>query len=1271
MTEALMKYGPHGAEVLAALMRAVFDPLIHRIYKHGGMIIGLAGDAFTAVFPDDEAGEDACWRGLAAAWQIQQHVAAHPIHATQYGDFPISTKVGLAAGEVSWGIVASGDGKRMVHYFRGPAVEICAECEHFAQPGEIIIDEQVYSRVSDRIEAVPIGSHFRVCNLVDTLPVGRHVDPPDPPPGLQERFFPAEVVRQSFSGEFRQVVSMFVNLPTVRTEAQLVIFMRSLFQLQDRYGGLLNRLDFGDKGSYMLLFWGAPVAFENDIERALSLILDLQEETSIPIKAGITYQVAHAGFIGSDLREEYTCYGQGTNLAARLMTAAPRGEIWVDAQIARRARIRFEIEAIGLRAFKGISQEQHVFQLLEPRQLEGGIYSGEFVGRQAEIARLESLIEPLSAGKFAGAVIIWGEAGIGKSRLVYSFRQSPVMESQSILWATCQADEIVRESFNPFRYWLRNRFEVSSTQVETRNKRNFNRILDQMIASAGDEALAAELDRTRSFLGALLDLYWPDSLYEQLDAEGRYENTLTALTTLFQVESLSQPLVIYLEDAHWLDQDSRSFLQRLIRSLSVDGGRSFPIAILATARPDVLIAFFGEGVDYEEIDLGRLSLEELARLAGAILEAPVDPTLVRLLADRSEGNPFFAEQILAYLKEREGLEFGASGWALRQGQQAPLPLDVNAVLVARLDRLVQEVKTIVQTASVLGQEFEIRLLLSMLAGESLGEYLAKAEQAGIWSTLDEFRRLFRHALLREAAYKMQVRARRQALHALAVEAIENLYASDLSPHYAELAFHAEQSGLVEKARIYLSLAGEAAQADFHNELAVDYLSRALDLTPREEIEARYQLLMAREQLYRLQGSHELRSRDLEALKVLIEASRPVASSLEFDRKQVQLAVRQANYFADKNDYPKTVEIAKEAALKAMQVNAPHLAVEAFMILCYGLQRMGETQSAVQQAETGLKIAREHGLPSGEGNLLNSLGLSYLEHGDYPLAHKMLETSLRLAQEIGDRQAEARPLLNLGNVAAGEGDYSGAREYYEQAQKIFQEIGQRGKLGLAQINLAWIAGILGDYAAARQAGIQVLRLASEVGDRHQQAFALINLSAWSSAQADFQDGQAFAQQSLDLNRNTSDRPAEAWSWTYLGHAYSGLGRTAEAYQAYQAALDLRQALGQPALACEPLAGLARLALAHGDFEAAQARVQVILAHLDGGGSLEGADEPLRVYLTCNQVLQAMNDPRSGALLERAYADLLESAAKIKDENARRSFLENVPVHREIQAAHAVR
>jgi class 3 adenylate cyclase len=554
MTDTLMQHGQHGAEVLAGLMHGVFDPLVESIFEYGGKIVGFAGDGIMVLYPIEVDPKITATRALASANVIQKRFQENPTRQTVYGEFAIYAKIGLGSGSVSWGILRSPAGDQATYYFRGSVVDEAAHAEHHARAGEIVLTESIYQLVQDQIKTIPFANHYYFGEFLVELPTPTAVVFPPVDLSIARLFMPEEVIADDVRGEFRQVVNLFMRFPDL-SEAQLVSLMHKVFELRNKYGGLLSRMDFGDKGCNMLILWGAPVAYGNDIGRSLNFLLDLKSTVDFPITAGVTYYISHAGYLGSSMYEDYTCYGWGVNLASRFMMTAPVGEIWVDDRIARRVSNWFEIEFLNSQSFKGFASPQKVYVLYRHKPTAEPTYQGEMVGRDEEFAQLASFLEPVWENRFAGLLFVSGEAGIGKGRLVYEARASKKFEGKKVLWAVCQSDQIQRQSFNPLRSWLLRYFGISSGQNPDERKQSFDTKLDELISVTADLDLRSELQRTRSILGALLELYWPESLYEKLDPEGRYNNTFLALTALLKAESLRRPVIV-LSVPSWLLRES-------------------------------------------------------------------------------------------------------------------------------------------------------------------------------------------------------------------------------------------------------------------------------------------------------------------------------------------------------------------------------------------------------------------------------------------------------------------------------------------------------------------------------------------------------------------------------------------------------------------------------------------------------------------------------------------------------------------------------------------
>jgi class 3 adenylate cyclase/predicted ATPase len=1259
MTDTLMQHGQHGAEVLAYLMHGVFDPLVKSIFDYGGRIVGFAGDGIMALYPVDGDEHFTALQALASAWTIQQQLFDDPDRTTVYGKFSFSVKIGLAAGSVGWRILRSEDGSQATYYFRGSTVDLAARAEHNAGAGEIVLTDAMNELIKDVARTRPHGSFHRFIRFGGGMlgPTPYTLAPVDV--ACSRVFMPEDVIVHDMRGEFRQIVNLFARIPELSDE-QLEQFMGVVFKLRQKYGGLLTRLDFGDKGCNMLMLWGAPVAYENDISRALNFILELQEKMDFPVTAGITYYIAHAGYLGSEMCEDYTCYGWGVNLASRFMMAAPTGEIWLDERVERRVSEWFDIDTVGSQHFKGFAAEQKVNVLHGRRQDVDAIYQGEMVGRQMELDQLTEFVEPIWQGRFAGAVAVSGDAGIGKGRLIYAFSTSDLFKVNKALWVVCQSDQILRQSFNPLRRWLLRYFGLSPRQTPDERQHALDSKLDNLLASLPDPELVRELDRTRSILGALVDVYWDDSLYSQLDAEARYNNTFIALIALIKAESLRQPLVLFVDDVHFIDEDTRTFLSQLKRSL-LAASDSYPVAIILAFRKQGIRSSLQDDLHDSEIELTGISKVETSHLAEILLGASASPELIGLVMSRSEGNPFFAQQVIRYLQEESLLEMSSSGWAqVRRGRSSVLPGDISALLVARLDQLKQDVKNVVQTASVLGREFEVNVLAHMLGPVHDTElYVSEAEKAAIWMPLQEMRYIFHHGLLRDAAYTMQMRVRRQELHSRAVDALEHVYAGDLPMRYAELAYHSEHADLAAKAQEYYTLAGRDSSELFRNREALEYYTRALSYVPFDDLRTQFDVRLERVVLYNRLGERTAQLHDLESLEKL-------AIQLQDDRLVAKVWMQYASYYYFVGDYRNSIEYAKRAEVDPTDEN--ELALYTQVVWCSSLLRLGQLDEAMQRARGTLERDKKAGNRKEESRVLNMMGLIALEQKESSSAGAYFMEALEIARDIKDRDLESKALNNLA-MAEGSlnGNYALAREYHLQSYILTREIGDRPGEAVSLGNLGFAASMQGDFSSARTYYEQSLVTAREVGNLYQEIYTLINLSALAGVLKEAEPALQNAKQAVELAHKTSDLSGEAWAMLYMGHAYLLQNELEQAQVAYRSSIEIRSNLEQTALSMEPLAGLVEATIRAGDLESASIPAEKIFNFLESGATLDGTDEPLRVYYTCYRFLEKKKDPRAGQILQKAKELLETQVSKFSNDAERKRYIENIPWRRAVRDA----
>jgi len=519
--------------------------------------------------------------------------------------------------------------------------------------------------------------------------------------------------------------------------------------------------------------------------------------------------------------------------------------------------------------------------------------------------------------------------------------------------------------------------------------------------------------------------------------------------------------------------------------------------------------------------------------------------------------------------------------------------------------------------------------------------------------------IFKHHLTQQAAYNGLLRRERQRFHHRVAAAWERLFPERMEEQLGFVAYHWEHSGESERAIEYLHRAGEQAAAQFANAEAIGYFSRALDLTPDEDLSRQYDLLLAREGVYDVQGAREIQRQELAVLERLAEA-------LDDDRRRAEVALRQTRCAHHLPDYPAAIIAAQRAVRLAHTAGDVRIEAEAYLRWGRALGMHGDVNAGHTRVDQALKLARAAHLRQVEATILWFMGDERIGRGDIPDARACLEQSLRISLEIGDRRQENVARLYLAFAALGQGDCDEATILHDQAEAALHEIGYRWWEALVPLLPGRVYHHLGEYDRARAYYEEFQRRSHEVGNRRVVAMALCHLGMLSHHVGDDEAARDRARQALQTARDQGCLVFEPASALCLGHALVGLGSLDEAKNAYRHALDVLCRLEWAHQAMEPLAGLARVCLAQGDLAQAQAHVEETLGYLEYRTRLNAwfLGEPLRVYLTCYRVLQANGDPRAEDILEEGYKFLQERVAKITNEEDRRSYLENVAANREI-------
>eukprot|EP00904_Undaria_pinnatifida_P002349 jgi/Undpi1/12114/HiC_scaffold_41.g14087.m1 len=1157
LTETLMDRGKDGAELLGSTLVALFTPLLDTVYAHNGFIAGFAGDAFKAVFPlDDHDDEQIYLQALAAAQKIQTHLLEHAGFETAFGKFEFAVKVVLADGEVTWSIwqaesMSSAEQKR-AYSFAGAAIMSSLAGEALASAGDLLLSDSVAKRLAtimksplllSKMQAEPF---FRLeqPHIVENMPQTSPSEPVAPDIVDSEGFYSRDLLTMRTQGEFRHVLTCFINISEQPLPGEADDYMPTLLRLLHQFGGYLCRvgqIESAFAGGTYLLFWGAPNSYENDVARALRFILALQSEVTVPLRAGLTYGLSYAGFTGSPRRAEYTCYGTTVNIAARQMVAAAWDEIWLDEATTRRSSGLFDIVSKEGVRFKGVSETQTIYLLRQQgdsKQLRG---EGELVGRQNELQLLQQAIAPILKGQFAGAVVIQGEAGMGKSYLVQACQYSDWLSNQPISWFYCQTDEILRQPLNPIRYFLRQYFGISRSNDEAVNKAAFAEKMARLQDQTTDEPLRHELERTASMLGALVGLRWEGSLYEQISPELRLENSLDAVKALFKAESQNRPVILQFEDVHWLDDGTIQLLKHLTHNVA-----NFPIVILMTSRETVPDHWFDAETPLAIISLYGVHGDDIPSLAEQLVGEPVSNELAQFLYQKGEGNPFFIEQILLFLQE-QGLLLATDSGLTPIIDQDIIPEDVRAILIARIDQLTMAVRNVVQTASVLGREFDVQVLSTMLQrDQELPTKMAAAEAERIWSPLSALQYIFQHALLRDSAYDMQLGSRLKALHKMAGEAIERIYGPDLAEFSTDLSYHFEQAAERQKSIVYLNLAADTAQKAYHNEQALAFLEKLLGYTT--EVGDRVEIHIKQAQIVRHTGR-------MDEAQQFVEIGLQLARQNDLQDAILELLMLRGRIYDDRGQFDEANQHYDQALALAQERQNVPLISRAYLALADIEHERRNLSSALAYYEQAMPHVTANGDRQLLASLYNNMGNVYRTNGDYDRAETLYQQALDIRRELGSLKEVAYTLANTGIMHALQHQYDKSFPYMHEAAVIIEEIGDKRGLGRMNHNLGKMNVDSGNHEIAIPHFKRALTIYEEMGNQLAYARTTNTLGRAYRLIGELDLAQEHFERAIAMRREKDDRSGISLSYHNLALIAGDKGDLAKAVEYAELSLEL--------------------------------------------------------------------------------------------------------------------
>ena len=555
-------------------------------------------------------------------------------------------------------------------------------------------------------------------------------------------------------------------------------------------------------GDGIFALFGAPVAHEDHPQRALLASLKMQEDIKryasklreegrapIEIRVGLnTGEMVVRSVQTGEHRTEYTPIGHSTSLAARMQALAPTGSIAVSEHTQKLVEGYFEFKTLGPTRVKGVSELVNVYELVGLGPLRTRLQMStrrglsRFVGRDREIEEMKRALER-TKGARGQVVAAMGEAGLGKSRLFFEFKA--VAQDSCLVLEAFSVSHGKASAYLPIIELLKDYFALIPEDNERRRR---EKIAGKVLM------LDRTLEDTLPYVFALLGVEEPGGMLGQIAADLRRRRTLDAIKRILLRESLNQLLVVIFEDLHWIDEQTQALLNLLVESIG-----TAKILMLVNYRPEYSHSW-GSKTYYTQLRLDPLGRESAEELLSALMSDAVElRPLKRLIIEKTEGNPFFIEEMIRALFDQGALVRNGAVKVTRSISEIHIPPTVKGILASRIDRLPADEKGFLQTLAVIGKEFPLGLvrgvtrkpdeeLERMLAALQLSEFIYEQP------AFPESAYTFKHALTQEVAYGSLLGERRKELHERTAGQIEALFNSRLEDHYGELAHHYSCSG---------------------------------------------------------------------------------------------------------------------------------------------------------------------------------------------------------------------------------------------------------------------------------------------------------------------------------------------------------------------------------------------------------------------------------------------------------------------------------------------
>jgi len=979
--------------------------------------------------------------------------------------------------------------------------------------------------------------------------------------------------RSAIEGERKQVTVLFADVSGFTSISEKLdpeevhaLMNRCLEFLMDeihRYEGTITQFT----GDAIMALFGAPIAHEDAPQRALYAAVGIQRSLSryseeLKREQGIEFQMriglntgpVVVGKIGDDLCMEYTAMGDTVNVAARMEQMAKPGTILVAEPTHRLTQGYFDFKPLGPVEVKGKAKPVTVYEVIGLGPIRTKIEAAElrgltkFVGHIAEMEHLTGCYRRVKEG-WGQVVAIVGEAGVGKSRLLLEFVKARQGEDFSYLEGHCiHYGEAM--SYYPFIQMVKRYCGIEDTDPEfVYRKKLRDRVL----------GLDPALERLLPFLEDLLSLKVEDETYARMEPDQRRWKTLDAVRTLFIRKSQEKPLILAVEDMHWMDKSSEELLTHLIEGIA-----NAKILLLCVYRPEYH-HLWREMSYYSRLGVGQLPPTSSAELVEALLEdAKVAENLRELVLSKAGGNPLFIEEFTRSLLDSGAIARSDGQYVLtRKASEMEVPGTLQAAIAARIDQLEQTLKSVLQVASVIGRDFSFRVLRSILEmEEELRRYLDSLQSLEFVyekRLFPELEYMFKHALTQEVAYNSLLIRRRKEFHHKIAQAVEEIYRDKLHEYVGVLAYHYQRAEDWEKALHYLTLSGNRAFSLYSLEESIEHYGGALEALGKlpDTVENRQRGIDLRFALYNplmYLGYPEQR------LQQVLGEAEEIAKEIG-DRRRLIRSYNLAGLFHTvKGNHDLAAEYNEKCLAEAEEIGDAELVVSSAFLLGYPCFFKGQFRKSIELFQKVVSIQEETGSISETFGLLVYpyvwssawLGYSHFTMGHFEDSLTYLENALETAMKLDDVLGQGICHMGIGLclVLEGGSNWEKGIEHLEQAAGMLEKGGFAATVASDYGYLGWAYHLKQQPDKAIEYFERCISMKKELAEVVDLALHYRNLAQLYLGLGDCQKALRCGEEALAVALKSESKWLEGLAYQALGGAYLNMSppqyREAETY-----------------------------------------------------------------------------------------------------------------------------